>query len=98
MPAAVLEDLLLLTSEVVTNAVLHGAAPITLQLELLDLPAGARVSVTDCHDQPPTVRASDRAAIAGRGMAVVDAIATRWGVEWLPQGGKTIWFEVLDNP
>lgn len=93
----VLEDLLLLTSEVVTNAVLHGAPPITMQLDFLDLPSGARVSVTDARDQPPTVRAASRDATAGRGMAVVDAVAHRWGVEWLPQGGKTIWFEVLDD-
>jgi anti-sigma regulatory factor (Ser/Thr protein kinase) len=94
LSAAELEDALLLASEVVTNAVLHGTPPITLQVALLELPPGARVSVTDSREEPPAVRVNDRAADAGRGMAVVDALATRWGVERLPEGGKTIWFEV----
>lgn len=97
LPTPALEDLLLLTSEVVTNAVLHGTPPITLSIEFLDRPSGVRVSVADCHESSPAVRVSNRAAIAGRGMAVVDAVANRWGVEPLPGGGKTIWFEVLGD-
>jgi anti-sigma regulatory factor (Ser/Thr protein kinase) len=95
LPPAVLDDLLLLVTEVVTNAVLHGSPPITMQVEVIPEPTTVKVAVSDGHAGSPLVRASDRAAITGRGMAVVDALASRWGVEWLAEGGKTIWFEVL---
>lgn len=89
-----LQDTLLLATELVTNAVLHGAPPITMTIEVTGSPPVVRISVTDCNQRAPQLRSSDRGAIAGRGLSVVDALASRWGVQRLPTGGKTIWFEV----
>lgn len=97
MPPARLQDTLLLATELVTNAVLHGAPPITMTIEVTGSPPIVRISVTDRHQQAPLLRDSDRGAIAGRGMSVVDSLASRWGVRRLPAGGKTIWFEMAGD-
>ena len=93
------EDLdvaVLLTSELVTNAVRHGAAPITLRLYR---DAGLRVEVRDAG--PPlgsVVRgARDHMAEGGHGLPLVEALASSWGSavhDDLP-AGKTVWFEML---
>lgn len=90
----VLDTVELLTSEVVTNALLHaGAAPVVA----LTRPGGRiRVSVEDSSTHWPVRRNVAPTAIAGRGVALVDALASSWGVELLPGAGKRVWFEVSD--
>ncbi len=83
----------LLTSEVVTNGLLHGEGRVTLRT--LALPeSGLRVEVDDDGTGQPAVKAQQLDAEHGRGMAMVEMLATRWGC--LPRvGGKTVWFEVV---
>ena len=94
--AGVLASAQLLVSELVTNAVRHGAAPVTVQVEC-DTTAGVVVRV---HDEGPAhprlVRAGARDE-GGRGLALVDAVSDDWGVE--PTGrGKAVWFRLhLDS-
>lgn len=87
-----LDDLLLATSEVVTNAVEHGAPPV--QLRVAAERERVRVEVQDGSPLPP--RANDTVApseIRGRGLAIVERCTDRWGVE--PVGeGKSVWFEL----
>lgn len=95
LDADVIANAQLLVSEIVTNAVLHGAGEITLQLRLD--PPGIGVSVTDTGEQMPVVPTvpppSDRGS--GRGLLVVDSVADRWGVTPIPwPRGKTVWFDV----
>lgn len=82
----------LLTSEVVTNGLTHGHGQVTLRT--LALPAsGLRVEVDDDGAGQPAVCEQRLDNEHGRGMAMVEMLATRWG--WLPRaGGKTVWFEV----
>lgn len=84
----------LLVSELVTNAVLHGAGAITLQLPFD--PPGLVVAVTDTGDRLPVVSApppTDQSS--GRGLLIVDALSSEWGVEQRqPPPGKTVWFGV----
>jgi anti-sigma regulatory factor (Ser/Thr protein kinase) len=85
----------LMTSEVVTNAVLHGTGEVTFAMD-----AGAvllRVEVGDgCASRPTCAVAEDRAE-GGRGMGIVDALASDWGVTDDPPG-KIVWFEVPVHP
>ncbi|MGW0588569.1 ATP-binding protein [Streptosporangium sp. NPDC002607] len=90
-----IDDCVLVVSELVTNAVKHGGAACALRIrgdgglvhgELFDPGAGA-----------PRVCARDMEATGGRGLQIVDALADDWGVTHSPSGGKTVWF-ILSLP
>lgn len=88
-----LDAVLLATSEVVTNALEHGAPPIELRLQCDD--TRVRVEVRDASPLPPRERsaAPGPAEVRGRGMVIVNRITDRWGIEELAEG-KAVWFEV----
>ncbi len=88
------EILTLLVSELVSNAVVHGAGPVTVELD--QTPERLRVSVGDTSSSLPIVRRQpDHAAANGRGMMLVDSLAQAWGVRDSPSGtGKHVWFAV----
>jgi anti-sigma regulatory factor (Ser/Thr protein kinase) len=86
------DDALLLTSELVTNAVLHGRSQVTLEV---DVDAGRlHVSVVDENSRRPWPVPEDPNALDGRGLALVDAVADSWGVEDRPMG-KAVWFDLV---
>jgi anti-sigma regulatory factor (Ser/Thr protein kinase) len=85
------DDALLLASELVTNAVLHGRSEVGLEVTADD--DRLRVSVHDENSRHPVPVSEDPAALDGRGLALVDALAEQWGVEDLPMG-KAVWFEL----
>jgi PAS domain S-box-containing protein len=92
--SAVLDSALLLTSELVANAVRHAGGRVGLRL--LSGSGSVRIEVHDCV---PTLPAPRRPSIddeSGRGLALVDALSSRWGVTQMPDGGKSVWFEVDD--
>ncbi|GAA3372641.1 ATP-binding protein [Streptomyces sannanensis] len=86
------ETLILLISELVTNAVVHTGCPAVLRM----LGAGTgtvRVEVADFSACPPAPRHARGEDTSGRGLELVDGLADRWG--WQPEGaGKRIWCEV----
>lgn len=88
------ETLLLLISELVTNAVVHTGCPAVLRMLFPDTPAEpVRVEVADTSGMPPAPRHALRDETGGRGLELVDGLADRWG--WCPEGaGKQIWCEV----
>lgn len=92
------EDLLfsleLLISEVVTNAVQHAAAAPRIEAQLG--PDSVRVAVYDDDPALPKHRQPDAERPGGRGLHLLDRIATRWGAE-PAEGGKVVWFE-LERP
>jgi anti-sigma regulatory factor (Ser/Thr protein kinase) len=81
----------LLVSELVTNAILHGVPP--LELVAFPLGDGLRVEVHDAGDASPVMRPSAPDVGSGRGLHLVDALATRWGSERTGLG-KSVWFEL----
>ena len=82
----------LLTDELVANAVRHGEGPV--QLALCVAEDHVRVTVSDEAIEAPTgVGEPDVTRPSGRGLFLVDALSTRWGVD--PQRvGKSVWFEL----
>ncbi|MGP4044186.1 ATP-binding protein [Streptomyces sp. 2A115] len=96
------ETLILLVSELVTNAVVHTGRPAVLRLSLPDAAGDAavgetsatvRLEVADASARPPRPRCADGDETNGRGLALVDGLADRWG--WNSEGvGKSIWCEV----
>jgi DNA-binding NarL/FixJ family response regulator len=89
--AGLLDTVTLLTSEVVTNAVEHAGTDLRIDVELL--PEMLRISVSDSNPAVPEVRNAADHETSGRGMAMVDALSQRWGVD-RRSTGKTVWFEL----
>ena len=95
-PSGVDDDMLatalLLVSELVTNALRHGAPPLSLRID------GTRrlyVGVSDEGAALPRLGLRDDVwAETGRGLLLVDALAADWGCEEKPRRGKTVWFEL----
>jgi anti-sigma regulatory factor (Ser/Thr protein kinase) len=86
----------LVVTELVTNSVKHaGAAPeLTLDWDGRVL----RVEVYDEGEGRPVLRDPDVTSTSGRGLALVDAVADRWGVEDR-RPGKVVWAELdLQSP
>lgn len=84
----------LLSSELLSNAVLHGAGGQAIGVQVRHTVATVRVAVSDGGDHTPVVLDQDLAAVNGRGMAIVEAMSSRWGIEPRDEGGKTVWFEL----
>ena len=90
---ALRDDAVLLTSELVTNAVVHARSPCRLRLARLCDPDRLRVEVEDeSPDQPRRGRPRPDEP-HGRGLFLIDAIAHDWGVR-RRAGGKVVWFEL----
>ena len=87
----VLFALELLVSEVVTNALTHaGSAP---RIEAQLTPETIRVAVYDAERALPAHRQPDQDRPGGRGLHLLDRVASRWGAE-PTDDGKVVWFEL----
>ncbi|WP_079169187.1 ATP-binding protein [Streptomyces sp. CC77] len=101
----------LLVSELATNAIRHarpsetsdaaaattGLGTIVLMLWPTD--GGVVLAVSDPDRRPPTPRAPDASATGGRGLVLIQTMATRWGYSpTQPHPGKIIWAEVPARP
>jgi anti-sigma regulatory factor (Ser/Thr protein kinase) len=81
----------LLTSELVTNAVLHTHSEIELRLaKEADL---IRFEVEDHGPGRPVARHPAPEETSGRGLALVDTLSDAWGVSPI-ESGKAVWFEL----
>lgn len=78
----------IVVSELVTNTVVHTEGPATVGVAVED--GHVRVDVCDTSTAAPTRHADD--VLEGRGLVMVDALATRWGHTML-DGGKCVWAE-----
>lgn len=91
LPEPVNDQLVLVSCELVTNAVLHAATPLTLSLELqLDR---VRVSVKDQSSALPALRHPQPDALTGRGLGLVAEASRVWGVD-PGETGKVVWAEI----
>jgi anti-sigma regulatory factor (Ser/Thr protein kinase) len=89
--AELIDTAVLLTSEVVTNAVEYAGRELSLRVRCDD--DVLRVEVVDAVANLPRVIDVVDDAIGGRGMHLVDTLATRWSTSCV-DGGKVVWFEL----
>ncbi|MEA3018761.1 MAG: hypothetical protein QOI47_285 [Actinomycetota bacterium] len=89
---ALLDDVQLLVSELVTNAVVHAGSEVEVAVRLLT--DAVRIEVVD---RSPAVQLRPKRPSeddeSGRGLLLVETMASAWGVEPI-EGGKSVWFEV----
>lgn len=83
------DDAMLLTSELVTNAVLHASsAPV---LTVVQVGQGSvRLEVADQSDLPPRPHLYGVTSTTGRGVRLLDSLARDWGTE-PTDPGKRVW-------
>lgn len=92
-PAVAVDVAELLTSEIVTNAMVHARLPSAV-IGLVDLGDGVRIEVHDTSaDLPRLDPSTDPVEPGGYGLAIVDQMASRWGVDQRAEG-KVVWFEL----
>jgi len=93
---AVAEDVLLLVSELVTNACLHAGGPRELRLRWTG--ERLRIEVTDDGDALPAPRSPHVGSRpGGHGLHIVARLGRGWGVVEHDKG-KSVWVDVLPAP
>ncbi|HEX7355820.1 MAG TPA: ATP-binding protein [Mycobacteriales bacterium] len=81
----------LLVSELAANAVLYGAGPFEVTVHRSE--GTARIGVTDAGSGDPAPQHPNDTAEHGRGLQLVGALASAWGVH-RDTANKTVWFEL----
>jgi two-component sensor histidine kinase len=90
-----LRDVLMVATELVTNAYDHGQGPLAVRMSHTPHPCRVRIEVEDSCLDHPQVHPPSSTRRRGRGIALVDKLATAWGVLDHPATGtKTVWAEV----
>lgn len=91
LPEGLASDAELVVTELVTNAVLHGHPPISLRVK--GRRDRVRIEVVDAGHAMPLRAQKNTENMTGRGLAVVDSLASAWGVEPATDG-KLVWAEL----
>ncbi len=91
LSASTIEDAVLAVSELVANAIEHGAEPVELTA---DVDRGVLVvGVSDGDPELPERAGPSAYSVSGRGLSIVGALAADWGIT-RHGGGKTIWVQI----
>lgn len=98
-PAELVADAELLVSELATNAVLHGSVYGGMFAVVVRPSAGwVYVAVIDCGGRTvPRVVEAGAGAVSCRGLAMVAALASDWGVAKEPRFGHRVWFGLASD-
>jgi anti-sigma regulatory factor (Ser/Thr protein kinase) len=84
-------SVLLSMTELVTNSIEHGSGPVAIELARDE--DSLLLGVSDSSDDMPRQHVVAAGAEGGRGILVMEHLATRWGVRPQLPGGKTVWCE-----
>jgi anti-sigma regulatory factor (Ser/Thr protein kinase) len=105
LPGDLIDDAVLAVSELVTNAIVAVATPAVMpgrraavSLVISSREHSVRIEVTDSSPAPLPAekRESGPHDETGRGLSVIDALASHWG--WRPDGiGKVVWCELASS-
>lgn len=92
--SSVVDDALLVTSELFTNAVMHGSGRIDIYVTLD--PEALRIAVVDDGRRIPDrwPRREAMPTLGGRGLRIVDTVASTWGNNFDPAGRTRVWAEM----
>lgn len=93
-----IDDIKLVVSELVTNAVVHAKTDLTVVIR--EVPHYVRVAVQDQSSLFPILRTVQEVDTGGRGLQIVSQCATEWGTMTDAEGNKTVWalFATLRTP
>jgi signal transduction histidine kinase len=86
------DDALLVISELVTNAITHAASSCRVRLSINS--STLRIDVVDGGTGTPEPRPPSETHEHGRGLHMVDAVTSAWGLEEVPGEGKLVWAEL----
>lgn len=92
-PPELIQTVVLMTSELASNCIRHTDS--RFEVAVTRTEGEIRVEATDRGRGQPVVRTPEPTDPSGRGLQIVDMLAADWGVELLPEEGKTVWFTVL---
>lgn len=95
IPDDVVDDVLLVVTELVNNAVTHAQSGCELRLSLNSM--SLRVEVIDEGAGTPDPLPPSSTRNHGRGLHLIDALTAAWGYEPLAVGGKMVWAELLPS-
>lgn len=84
----------LLVSELISNVILHTVSQPSAWMERTA--DGVRIHVHDESGGHPVVLSPGPREATGRGLAIVERLALRWGVD-RDEHGKSVWFEIPDR-
>ncbi|MFD5563457.1 SpoIIE family protein phosphatase [Kitasatospora griseola] len=87
---SLVEPVVLLTGELLTNALMHAGSPLQLRVFRGTL---LTVEVSDADSREPRLRPSTPHDEGGRGMQLINELAHRWGSR-ATRDGKVVWFEM----
>ena len=85
----------LVAGELLANARQHGLAPVAVCVS--GDGENLRIEVRDGSSRIPVRAARSMSNMTGRGLALVEALASRWGVVRGPEAGKTVWAEFVGD-
>ena len=89
-PEDVRATVALLTSELASNAVVHGQSAFTVRAHADR--SVVHVAICDSGGRQPAIVAREATTKGGWGLSMVDAIASRWGID--ADDTTTVWFEI----
>jgi DNA-binding NarL/FixJ family response regulator len=89
----IVDDALLVVTELVNNAVTHARSECELRISVN--PLSVRLEVVDKGEGTPDPMPPSSTRNHGRGLHLIDALTAAWGYEPIPSGGKMVWAELL---
>lgn len=90
--ASICDDVALVVTELVANAVRHAGTDI--EISVAHITDGVRLEVRDGSTRPLRPRAALSSDEGGRGLLLVDALSSRYGVLG-DANGKSVWVELV---
>ena len=88
---ALIEDASVVTTELTSNVLVHVGTGFTVKISRHD--DVIRIGVVDASRDMPVAGDARKAALGGRGLLLIKAMASRWGADRI-EGGKIVWAEL----